>query len=80
MNVWTSKQEGVHATGNQALRLRTPVTIGSLFGEWRVSWLGSWTKHRLAYLVMLVRVAEATQDKIFRDGDLDSQVNDYRLG
>jgi hypothetical protein len=37
------------------LRLRTPVTIGSRFGDWRVSWLGGWTRDRLAYLVMVVR-------------------------
>jgi hypothetical protein len=37
------------------LRLRTPVTVGSYFGDWRVTWLGGWTRHRLAYLVMVVR-------------------------
>jgi hypothetical protein len=26
------------------LRLRTPVTIGSRFGDWRVCWLGGWTR------------------------------------
>jgi hypothetical protein len=40
------------------LRLRTPVTIGSQFGDWRVRWLGGWTRQRLAYLVMVVRVVE----------------------
>jgi hypothetical protein len=34
---------------------RRPVTIGSRSGEWRVCWLGGWTKHRLSYLVMVVR-------------------------
>ena len=38
------------------LRLRTPVTLGSRFGDWQVSWLGGWTKHRLCYIVMVVRV------------------------
>lgn len=38
------------------LRLRTEVTLGSWFGDWQVCWLGGWTKHRLNYLVMLVRV------------------------
>ena len=38
------------------LRLRTPVTIGSRFGEWQVTWLGGWTRDRLSYLVMVVRV------------------------
>jgi hypothetical protein len=38
------------------LRLRTPVTIGSLFGEWQVTWLGGWIRDRLSYLVMVARV------------------------
>jgi hypothetical protein len=38
------------------LRLRTPVTLGSLFGDWSVCWLGGWGEHRMYYLVMLVRV------------------------
>ena len=37
-------------------RLPRPVTVGSRFGDWRVCWLGGWEKHRLYYLVMLVRV------------------------
>jgi hypothetical protein len=39
------------------LRLRTPVTVGSRFGDWEVTWAGGWTRHRLSYLVMVVRVA-----------------------
>jgi hypothetical protein len=42
------------------LRLRTPVTIGCRFGEWEVCWLGGWQRHRLYYLVMLVKL-EAPQ-------------------
>jgi hypothetical protein len=42
----------------KVLRLKTPVTISSRFGEWRVCWLGGWTRQRLAYLVMVVRVVE----------------------
>jgi hypothetical protein len=38
------------------LRLPTPVTIGSRFGDWEVSWLGGWTRNRLCYLVMVVYV------------------------
>jgi len=38
------------------LRLRTPVTIGSHFGEWRVCWLGGWIRDRLSYLVMVVKI------------------------
>jgi hypothetical protein len=37
------------------LRLKAPVTIGSRFGEWRVYWLGGWTRDRLSFLVMLAR-------------------------
>ena len=38
------------------LRLRTPVELGSWFDDWRVCWLGGWGKHRMYYLVMLVRI------------------------
>jgi len=38
------------------LRLKTPVTLGSRFDEWGVCWLGGWTRHKLSYLVMVVRV------------------------
>ena len=38
------------------VRLRTPVALGSRFDDWRVCWLGGWSKHRMYYLVMLVRV------------------------
>jgi hypothetical protein len=40
---------------NKFLRLRTPVTIGSRFGDWEVTWLGGWTRDRLSYIVMVVR-------------------------
>jgi hypothetical protein len=39
------------------LRLRTPVTIGSRFAEWEVCWLGGWTRDRLSYLVMVVKIS-----------------------
>ena len=38
------------------LRLRTPVTLGSRFGDWRVTWLGGWSRYRLYYLVMVVKI------------------------
>ena len=38
------------------MRLRTEVTLGSWFGDWQVCWLGGWTRHRLNFLVMLVKV------------------------
>jgi hypothetical protein len=57
MNVWT---KGVAGNSMQIetkyLRLRGPVTLGSRFDDWRVCWLGGWAKHRMYYLVMLVRV------------------------
>jgi hypothetical protein len=43
------------------LRLKTPVTLGSRFGNWRVCWLGGWTRHRLSYLVMVVRTTGAAE-------------------
>jgi hypothetical protein len=39
------------------LRLKTPVTLGSFFGDWRVCWLGGWCKHRFYYIVMVSRIA-----------------------
>jgi hypothetical protein len=41
------------------LRLKAPVTIGSRFGEWNVCWRGGWTRDRLSYIVMLVRVTKS---------------------
>jgi hypothetical protein len=38
------------------LRLRTPVELCSRFGDWSVCWLGGWQKHRMYYLVMLVKL------------------------
>ena len=59
------------------LRLPTPVTLGSRFDDWSVCWLGGWAKHRMFYLVMLVRVlpdtraglrAVGTAEKILPEG------------
>ena len=44
------------------LRLKTPVTLGSRFDDWRVCWLGGWTRDKLSYLVMVVRVIRKTSD------------------
>jgi hypothetical protein len=38
------------------LRLRTPVTIGSWFGDWIVTWDGGWTRDRLSYSVMVAKI------------------------
>lgn len=38
------------------LRLRTPVSLGSRFGDWQVMWLGGWGRYRLYYLVMVVKI------------------------
>ncbi len=43
------------------LRLCTAVTLGCRFGDWRVCWRGGWSRHRLFYLVMLVRVEPSAQ-------------------
>ena len=42
------------------MRLPMPVTIGSRFGDWQVTW-GYWTKHRLSFLVMVVRVRDEVE-------------------
>ena len=38
------------------LRLSADVALGSRFDDWQVCWLGGGAKHRLYYLVMLVKV------------------------
>ena len=38
------------------LRLRTPVTINSRFGDWEFTWAGGWTPDRLSYIVIVVRI------------------------
>ena len=45
------------------LRLPVPVTIGSRFGDWRVCWLGGWTRNRLSYLVMVVRLVAEVENR-----------------
>lgn len=57
------------------MRLPMPVTVGSLIGGWQVTW-GYWTKHRLSFLVMVVKLPAAgdearkgfsTEERIVRD-------------
>jgi len=55
MNVWTAPWSTVMLE-TKYLRLATAVTLGSRFGDWCVCWRGGWSRHRLFYLVMLVRV------------------------
>ena len=58
-NVWTERSGGNNMQmETEYRRLPMPVTVGSRFGAWRVCWLGGWEKHRLYYLVMLVRVMD----------------------
>lgn len=45
------------------LRLKTPVTLGSRFDDWEVTWLGGWTRDRLSYLIMVVRVVNEENDE-----------------
>ena len=42
------------------MRLHMPVTLGSRFGDWEVTWLGGWGPHRMYYLVMVARVCNPT--------------------
>jgi hypothetical protein len=60
MNVWTAPWSTVMLE-TKYLRLSTAVTLGSRFGDWRVCWRGGWSRHRLFYLVMLVRVEPSAQ-------------------
>jgi hypothetical protein len=50
--------------------LKTPVTIGSVYGEWRVCWLSGWTRYRLSYTVMVVREGRSHE---FDDGSRKQQ-------
>jgi Protein of unknown function (DUF2924)/Protein of unknown function (DUF3489) len=61
MNVFTKGVVG-HAMQMETkfLRLRTPVEIGSRFGDWEVCWLGGWARFQLYYLVMLVKAPWVT--------------------
>jgi hypothetical protein len=43
------------------LRLHTPVELGSPFGDCRVCWLGGWSKHRMFYLVMMMKIESMSQ-------------------
>jgi hypothetical protein len=43
------------------LRLKAPVTMGSHSGDWQLCGIGGWTKHRLSFLVMVVRIAHSAQ-------------------
>ena len=38
------------------LRLHTPVTAGSRFGDWEVTRISGWSRHQLSYLVMVVKI------------------------
>jgi hypothetical protein len=38
------------------LKLKTPVTVGSRFDDWQACWLGGWSKHRLYFIVMVVKL------------------------
>ena len=55
MNVLT---RGVNAMQLETkfLRLRTPVKLGSRFDDWQVCWIGGWTRDRLSFLVMVVKI------------------------
>src|SRR5437016_5557575 len=63
MNVLTRTTVSTMRLETKYLRLRTPVTLGSRFGDWEVTWLGGWTRDRLSYLVMAVGVASEENDQ-----------------
>jgi hypothetical protein len=56
MNVWTVPWSTVMQLETKYVRLGTAVTLGSRFGDWRVCWLGGWSRHWLFCLVMLAQV------------------------
>ena len=35
---------------------REMVNTGSWFGDWRVTWLGGWTRDQLSYIVMVAKI------------------------
>ncbi len=54
-------RSGQHdAIGNQIHAPSDAGNVGSRFGEWHVTW-GYWTKHRLSFLVMVVRVKDEVE-------------------
>jgi hypothetical protein len=50
------------------LRLRTPVTLGLRFGDWQVTWLGGWSRYRLYYVVMVVKLEPVSARFARRNG------------
>ena len=62
--MWTAPWSTVMQLETKYLRLGTAVTLGSRFGDWRVCWLGGWSRHRLFYLVMLVRVEPCAETRL----------------
>lgn len=61
MNVSTAIRGPHMQTETKFLRLKTPVTIGSYFGDWRVAWLGGWSRHKLTCIVMVARVVDSSE-------------------
>jgi hypothetical protein len=43
MNVLSRTTVSTMRLETKYLRLRTPVMLGSRFGDWKVCWLGGWT-------------------------------------
>ena len=63
MDVLTPRWSNAMQPGTKFLRLRTPVTIGSLFNDWQVTWLGGWTRDRLSYIVMVARTCADLRER-----------------
>jgi hypothetical protein len=69
-----------HASGNQVPALRTPVTIGSRFGDWEVTWLGGWTQDRRSAVERSrerVRVQPVAGGLVIGGADRGSRVGVY---
>lgn len=62
------------------LRLRMPVELGSRFDDWQVCWLGGWSKHRLYFLVMLVKVPLRGTLPRLRRSDIGNTVRKFEKG
>jgi len=52
--------------GTKFIRLKITSNDRFRFGEWKVCWLGGWNRHRLFYLVMLVRVTKPQNESCAR--------------
>jgi hypothetical protein len=69
-------------TETKLLRLRTPVTIGSWFGDWVVTWDGGWTRDKLSYIVMVAKIEQPSRTLSLPtpSASPESLMQDYKAG